>query len=390
MKQTNKVLLAILAVAMLFAFSVSKSEAQATDKDGNEYKTVKIGSQEWTAENLNVEHYRNGDVIPQVQDKEEWKKLTTGAWCYYNNDSANGKIYGKLYNWFAVNDPRGLVPEGWHVPRDAEWTKLTDNLGGEEVSGGKLKATTLWQRPNTGATNESGFAALPGGVRYGDGIFEAIGQYCGWSSSESYNSGVSWYRFLIYEYSGLAHSIGLKNNGLSIRCVRDNKSEIENMQNLIDIDKDTGKDINANKMPESLLKSIIKNDIGLLGRFPPNWKQMDTRQINVHQKEFTGVILFDTAVKKKEEALTMNIQHDPKSEYWSQFTFKNVFEQDSLRTIYSLDPKTEANQTYYRFYLSGKTDNVFVSAFVESTYFEKYKPDIERVVRSIRIQRQRK
>jgi len=155
-------------------------------------------------------------------------------------------------------------------------------------------------------------------------------------------------------------------------------------------DKDTSKIVNANLMPDSLLKSLNENEVGLLGRFPPSWKQMDSRQININQKEFTGVILVDTAVKKKEEALTMNIQLDPKSEYWSQFTFKNVFEEDSLRTIYSLDPKSEANQTYYRFYLAGKTDNVFVSAFVESTYFEKYKPEIERVVRSIRIQRQQK
>ena len=154
--------------------------------------------------------------------------------------------------------------------------------------------------------------------------------------------------------------------------------------------KDTSGVVNVNQMPDSLLKSLNENEVGLRGGFPPNWKQMDSRQININQKEFTGVILVDTAVKKKEEALTMNIQLDPKGEYRSQFTFINVFEEDSLRTIYSLDPKSEANQTYYRFYLAGKTDNVFVSAFVESTYFEKYKPEIERVVRSIRIQRQQK
>jgi uncharacterized protein (TIGR02145 family) len=99
--------------------------------------------------NLNVSHYRNGDVIPQVTDPTAWSSLTTGAWCYYNNDTANGTVYGKLYNWYAVNDPRGLSPQGWHVPTDAEWTNLTSCLGGESLAGGKMKATTLWDSPNT-------------------------------------------------------------------------------------------------------------------------------------------------------------------------------------------------------------------------------------------------
>ena len=103
-----------------------------TDKDGNTYKTIKIGKQKWMAENLNVSSYRNGDPIPQVQDKDEWAKLTTGAWCYYENDVENGKIYGKLYNWYAVNEPRGLAPEGWHISNDDEWGILIDRLGGDD------------------------------------------------------------------------------------------------------------------------------------------------------------------------------------------------------------------------------------------------------------------
>jgi uncharacterized protein (TIGR02145 family) len=220
MKKTNKVLLAILSVVMLSAFGFIKSEAQVTDKDGNVYKTVTIGTQEWTSENLNVEHYRNGDLIPQVQNKNEWSNLTTGAWCYYNNDSANGKTYGKLYNWFAVNDSRGLAPEGWHIPSDTEWTILTDFLGG--AVGGKLKATTLWQSPNTEATNESGFTGLPGGGRGSNGRFDFIGKFCFfWSASEDVN-GTKWNRNLRYNRSDVGRDGGnYEKDGLSVRCVRD-------------------------------------------------------------------------------------------------------------------------------------------------------------------------
>lgn len=167
--------------------------------------------------------------------------------------------------------------------------------------------------------------------------------------------------------------------------------ELDSLRKLNTVTQNTGTNdttgVNTNLLPDSLLTMLNENEVGLIGRFPPNWKQMDSRQININQKEFTGVILVDTTVKKKEEALTMNIQLDLKGEYWSSYTFKNVFDEDSIRTIYSIDPKMEASQTYYRFYVAGKTDNVFVSAFVETPYFEKYKPEIERVVKSIRIQK---
>ena len=218
MKQTNKVLIAILVFALIFSFGINKSISQVTDKDGNVYKTVTIGTQEWTTENLNVEHYRNGDPILQVQDPTEWSKLTTGAWCYYENNSENGKTYGKLYNWKAVNDPRGLAPEGWHIPSDAEWTKLTDYLGGEKVVGDKLKATTLWDSPNTGATNSSGFTALPGGIRGGN--FDGFGKIgCFWSLSD-YDYISAWGRGLEYGYSGVIRISLYKLNGVSCRCVK--------------------------------------------------------------------------------------------------------------------------------------------------------------------------
>src|SRR5262245_47721661 len=131
--------------------------------------------------NLSVTKYRNGDPIPQVKKNAKWATLTTGAWCWLNNDSANS-IYGRLYNWYAVNDPRGLAPAGWHIPSDSEWTTLQTFLGGDSVAGGKMKSTGtikagtgLWRFPNTGATNSSGFTALPGGWRLDDGSFHNLG-----------------------------------------------------------------------------------------------------------------------------------------------------------------------------------------------------------------------
>ncbi|MCX6162340.1 MAG: fibrobacter succinogenes major paralogous domain-containing protein [Ignavibacteriae bacterium] len=191
------------------------------DKDGNEYKTVTIGTQEWTAENLNIEHYCNGDPISLVQDASEWKNLNTGACCYYDNKTSNGKIYGKLYNWYAVNDSRGLAPEGWHVPSDEEWTQLIDYLGGEKAAGGKLKATTLWKSLSTGATNSSEFTAFSGGYRFSIGDFNDVGKYGYFWSASEFNGTLAWFRYLSYVNSGVLRGYGFKKNGLSIRCVKD-------------------------------------------------------------------------------------------------------------------------------------------------------------------------
>ncbi|MBK8080215.1 MAG: fibrobacter succinogenes major paralogous domain-containing protein [Saprospiraceae bacterium] len=120
--------------------------------------TIQIGTQKWMSKNLDVAFYRNGDPIPQVTSPTAWAVLSTGAWCYYNNDPIQGNKYGKLYNWYAVNDPRGLAPQGWHIPSDAEWTTLEITLGGVSVAGGKMKeaGTLNWVSPNTGADNSSG------------------------------------------------------------------------------------------------------------------------------------------------------------------------------------------------------------------------------------------
>ena len=185
--------------------------------------TVTIGNQQWMRENLDVLTYRNGDIIPQVTDPTAWAALTTGAWCYYNNDVANGAIYGKLYNWYAVNDPRGLAPTGWHVPSDAEWTTLETTLGGAAVAGGKMKTTgtTSWTTPNTGATNESGFAGLPGGYRNYNGSFFSVGSSGYWWSSSENGTVDAWYRYLGYNVGGITRSNDYKLSGCSVRCLRD-------------------------------------------------------------------------------------------------------------------------------------------------------------------------
>ncbi len=193
-----------------------------SDVDGNVYQTVTICNQTWTKTNLNVSKYRNGDVIPQVTDPTAWVNLTTGAWCYYNNDPANGLIYGKLYNWYAVTDPRGIAPQGWHVPTDSEWTQLTNCLGGTSGAGGKMKSTDmLWLSPNTAATNSSGFTGLPGGYRDVNGSFKWIGYNCFWWSSSEESFSYAWYRLLYYNGGSAYRASYSLNVGYSVRCVRD-------------------------------------------------------------------------------------------------------------------------------------------------------------------------
>ena len=185
--------------------------------------TVVIGTQQWMKENLDVLTYRNGDVIPQVTDATTWAGLTTGAWCYYSNDPLNGAIYGKLYNWYAVNDPRGLAPQGWHIPTDAEWTTLSTLLGGDVAAGGKMKTTgiTRWTTPNTSATNESGYAGLPGGNRNNSGTFNVVGNFGFWWSSTEDGTLDARYRILYYNIGDVGSYVNGKRVGFSVRCLRD-------------------------------------------------------------------------------------------------------------------------------------------------------------------------
>ncbi|UCE18509.1 MAG: hypothetical protein JSV84_16930 [Gemmatimonadota bacterium] len=206
-----------------------------TDIDGNVYQTVTIGTQVWMVENLRVTHYRNGDAIPNVTDSTTWIGLTNGAYCNYNNEDNNVPIYGRLYNGYAVHDSRNIAPVGWHIPTDEEWKELEMYLGMSQSEadttgyrgtdeGGKMKeaGTAHWDNPNTGATNESGFTALPGGHRTSSpGQFTSIGRYAGfWSSSEQSGT-MAWYRALYYTYTQVARGSINKRSGYSVRCIKD-------------------------------------------------------------------------------------------------------------------------------------------------------------------------
>ncbi|MBU3713406.1 MAG: hypothetical protein FGM46_00490 [Ferruginibacter sp.] len=209
----------LLALFILFTFHfLQSSQAQ----------TVTIGKQVWMSENLNVDKFRNGDLIPEAKTDEEWKKAGeegNPAWCYYENrssqdDPENGEKYGKLYNWYAVNDSRGLAPKGWHIPSDDEWSILTNFLGGAKVAGEKMKSKTGWNEGGNGS-NSSGFSGLPGGSRTYSGAFNTFGDDGYWWSSTEEGTLNAWYRYMDYDYSTIVRLNYDKANGFSVRCLRD-------------------------------------------------------------------------------------------------------------------------------------------------------------------------
>jgi uncharacterized protein (TIGR02145 family) len=188
--------------------------------------SVTICDQTWSLYNLDVTTYRNGDPIPEVSDPTAWANLTTGAWCYYANNSGNGVVYGKLYNWYAVNDPRGLAPFGWHIPTDAEWdTLITNCLGGDtSIVGGAIKeaGTVNWAAPNSGATNSTGFTALPAGKRLFIGTiftFLTTSTYF-WSSTQSSPTN-AWSRWVWNTSGAIFRNNWRKTEGLSVRMIKD-------------------------------------------------------------------------------------------------------------------------------------------------------------------------
>jgi uncharacterized protein (TIGR02145 family) len=203
--------------------TITQNGLSVTDIDGNIYKIVKIGTQMWMAENLKVTRYRNGDLIPNEAYGTVWSSITTGAYCYYDNDVNYSTTYGHLYNWYAATDSRGIAPIGWHIPTDSEWTVLTNYLGGESIAGGKLKQAGYnhWSTPNTGATNESGFNALPGGYRYTNGGFNYAGVSGYWWSRTYYTTANAWCRDMSFNYSNVKSYGSNRSSGLSIRCVKD-------------------------------------------------------------------------------------------------------------------------------------------------------------------------
>lgn len=204
------------------------------DFDGNVYMTVKLGSQYWIAENLRVTHYRNGDSIPNVTGNDEWVSLSTGAYCSYNNNEEHVAAYGRLYNWFACIDQRQIAPIGWHVPTDKEWQELelflgmswseVDYYGPRGNRGGALKeaGTFHWNSPNTGATNESGFTALPAGFHFSGANFRGLGDGAYFWSVTEHDDNSAWYRELEHDHSAIVREIYYsKRSGFSIRCVKD-------------------------------------------------------------------------------------------------------------------------------------------------------------------------
>jgi uncharacterized protein (TIGR02145 family) len=218
-----------LVLTPIIFLTIRNGEANSQtvkDIDGNVYKTVTIGTQIWMAENLRVTKYRDGTPIPMISDDKVWGKDTTGAYCFYNNDASNAKIYGVLYNGYAILNPKKITPSGWHIPSDDEWEKLINYLGGEKIAGGKLKEknSTHWHN-NVDATNQSGFTALPGGCRHtnilGDSNYDWLGLRGFFASSTEWGDKVPWFRELQASNPYVNRNHYTSRSGLSVRCVKD-------------------------------------------------------------------------------------------------------------------------------------------------------------------------
>jgi len=226
--KTNFIMLMLSSVLCFTACNNADNERNdhsTTNEEDilSEQLSVKIGNQEWASENLNVDKFKNGDAIPEVKSDEAWVKAGEEgkpAWCYYDNDPKNGDKYGKLYNWYAVTDPRGLAPSGWHIPSDAEWTTLTDYLSEVRSAGNKMKSKAGWLENGNGS-NASGFSGLPGGNRNFIGIFNFTGNSGYWWSSKESSANYAWGRGLFYNDGFLTSYCTNKERGFSVRCLRD-------------------------------------------------------------------------------------------------------------------------------------------------------------------------
>lgn len=239
----------MMAVACLLVIGCKKDDVVAPDAsgangssavnavfdiDGNSYPTVTIGTDVWMAFNLRTAHFSNGDPIPYLPAASDWANSDGPAWTAYNGDAAYAALNGDLYNWYAVIDPRNVCPSGWHVATDQDWKQLETAMGmsaaeveayglrGEDsLVGGKLKTEGIWDDPNQGATNESGFGGVPGGYRTQLGGYLQMGTDGLWWSSTAFDSSLAWIRSLSYANAGMGRTHRLKSQGLSVRCVRD-------------------------------------------------------------------------------------------------------------------------------------------------------------------------
>lgn len=226
MKSTKKLLTLTGLLFLSFILSSITVNAQTVkDINGKVYKTCKVGMQEWTSENLNVNRFRNGDAIPQVKTDSAWEKAGKAgkpAWCYYSHDTVYGKKFGKLYNFYALTDPRGLAPKGWHSPTIGDWSILVKNLLGVDVAGIKLKSITDWNQSIKGS-NLSGFTAIPGGMRNAKGSFKEInkiGQW--WTTQGDLGSGDEIWSMSLNNSSIEVNFFRVtKETGLSVRCLKD-------------------------------------------------------------------------------------------------------------------------------------------------------------------------
>ncbi|PKP35156.1 MAG: hypothetical protein CVU00_03645 [Bacteroidetes bacterium HGW-Bacteroidetes-17] len=217
MKKKNKILISLIGIVGIKLLLVSGCVKKDISEDQIVYKSVKIGTQEWMAENLNVTKYRNGDPIPYVENNTEWMNLTTGAYCNYDNSTANADIYGRLYNWYAINDTRNIAPVGWHVATTEEWKTLVNYIGLNHGSNALRETGNIhWYGDNTSADDYYGFTALPSGMRYIDGTYSGIGLYGEWWTS---TSGCSWSLGIFY--NSVQEGYTEYKNGFAVRCIKD-------------------------------------------------------------------------------------------------------------------------------------------------------------------------
>jgi uncharacterized protein (TIGR02145 family) len=224
----NNILLAFITVFILFALitSCKKNDelpVPVSDIDGNTYKTIKIGGKTWMAENLRTTRYNDGTEIQLITEGSRWRDATEGGYCWYNNSEETSfrEKYGALYNSYVIAKGN-ICPEGWSVPTKEDWLKLREDLGDTTTGGGRLKdkGTENWQAPNKGANNNSGFTALPAGIRYFEGTFSSFSYFTGFWSTSDFSICSAWYISLYYGDAIIKTNYTQKKTGFSIRCIK--------------------------------------------------------------------------------------------------------------------------------------------------------------------------